>query len=108
MLINERGLYQQVVAALRERRMAIGMTQAELAAASRVRRTSITNIESGRQKAPLHVLYDICVALGIETASVLPQNSAVELRDTSTYRVNSPDSVVPPRTAEFLKQLMDE
>jgi transcriptional regulator with XRE-family HTH domain len=42
------------------------MTQAELAARLGLGRTSVTNLESGRQNLPLSLLPDIANALGIE------------------------------------------
>lgn len=108
MFTDEKVLYQKLGSVIRERRLALGMTQEELATASGVRRTSVTNIESGRQKPPLHVLYDICIALSIEVASVLPSNITVQRSPSTTFSINTKDVQVPPKTAEFLKQLLEE
>lgn len=54
------------------------MTQAELAALVQLERTSITNIEKGTQKVPLHVLYRICEVLGASITAVLPALSEVQ------------------------------
>lgn len=58
------------------------MTQARLAELVGLERTSITNIEKGMQKVPLHVLYRICEALRVSPADMLPPSS--ELAATST------------------------
>jgi transcriptional regulator with XRE-family HTH domain len=108
MPVDEGLLYRAVGARLRERRVALGMTQAELAQASGILRTSITNIEAGRQKAPLHVLYSICSALNVVTAAILPANADVLPLTEVTYSFNSLDADVPPKTAELLKQLLEE
>jgi transcriptional regulator with XRE-family HTH domain len=48
------------------------MTQGRLAAMVGLSRTSITNIERGRQKILLHTLSEIADALGIPLAELLP------------------------------------
>ncbi len=108
MPVDEDLLYRAIGARLRDRRVALGMTQAELAQASGILRTSITNIEAGRQRAPLHVLYSICSALNVETAAILPANADVLQLTEVTYSINSLDADVPPKTAELLKQLLEE
>ena len=76
---NEPGgkLYFSVGAAIRIARTASGMTQAELAAQVHVKRTSIVNIESGRQRLPLALLYDIADALSVQAILLLPRNEDV-------------------------------
>ncbi len=48
------------------------MTQERLAQASGVSRASIANIEQGRHRIQLHVLYDIATALEVEPHDLLP------------------------------------
>jgi transcriptional regulator with XRE-family HTH domain len=69
---NYRHLYGMVGQLIQRARDRVGMTQAKLAAAVSLTRTSITNIERGRQKLFLHTLLDIAAALGTEPASLLP------------------------------------
>lgn len=64
-------VYQQLGARIRELRTAISMTQAELAHATSLTRTSITNIEKGRQPVQVHVLLLIADALGVKTTDLL-------------------------------------
>src|SRR5262252_7262130 len=75
-MIDERRLYQALghkLKALREPEGRRGkLTQAELARQIGLERTSITNIERGNQKVPLHVLYRICEALGVNVTDLLP------------------------------------
>lgn len=49
------------------------LSQAQLAAKLGVSRASVVNIESGRQHAPLHVLWQIAGILGTELSLLIPQ-----------------------------------
>lgn len=59
------------------------LTQEVLAQKATLTRTSIINIEKGRQQILLHTLVDIARALGITPAELLPATGGVEtlLRD---------------------------
>lgn len=65
-------IYTQLGQRIREAREATGLSQKDLAYLITVERTSITNIESGRQHPPLHVIYDIARALTVPIYSLLP------------------------------------
>jgi transcriptional regulator with XRE-family HTH domain len=52
--------------AVRQLRRERGMTQAELATRLSLGRTSITNLEKGRQSPPLSLLPEIAGALGVD------------------------------------------
>lgn len=69
-------LYAHVGACIREWRLKRGLNQGELAARVSLARTSITNIEAGRQKTLLHTFVDIARALGVEPALLLPPPSS--------------------------------
>jgi transcriptional regulator with XRE-family HTH domain len=76
-MIDEGRLYKALGERIRlQREGAAGsrkkLTQAELAQEVGLERTSITNIERGNQKVPLHVLYRICDALQVPVEAVLP------------------------------------
>ena len=49
-----------------------GLTQAELAEAISLSRTSVTNIENGRQKIMVHTLLEIALVLGASVTDLLP------------------------------------
>ncbi|MEW6227545.1 MAG: helix-turn-helix transcriptional regulator [Bacillota bacterium] len=77
---------------IRNERDKRGFTQEALAKAVDLSRTSITNIELGRQRFPLHKLWEIARALGVETRVLLPE------RQLPKRPVLSPDiEVVAPR-----------
>jgi transcriptional regulator with XRE-family HTH domain len=68
-----RELYLLLGRQIRAAREDAGLTQAELAASISLSRTSVTNIERGRQQILLHTLYDIASTLGIDAADLLPE-----------------------------------
>lgn len=65
-------VYTALGAAIRTRREAIGMTQDALAARVGLARTSVTNIERGRQAIMVHQLLRFSDALGIAPVKLLP------------------------------------
>lgn len=85
-LIDESRLYRAVGERLRRLREAKDgphgkLTQAALAREIGLERTSITNIEQGNQKLPLHVLYRICEVLEVHVGDVMPP--VIQIRATS-------------------------
>ena len=72
-MINSEDLYRGVGQRIRKIREERKLTQAELATIVSLTRTSITNIEQGRQKLLLHTLYDIAAALAVEPKDLLPE-----------------------------------
>lgn len=70
--------YEKVGRRIREarKRRKPPLTQEALGKMVSLTRTSITNVEKGRQKFSLHTLADIAAALQVEPASLLPQRSA--------------------------------
>lgn len=65
-------IYTETGRLIRDSRKATGVSQGRLAASVGLSRTSITNIERGRQKILLHTLVDIAKALGVDLHSLLP------------------------------------
>lgn len=65
-------------------------SQEDLALALGLSRTSITNIERGRQPIQLHTLYKIADVLGVEPTVLLPgaSDSAVHGRSDTTLKQN--------------------
>lgn len=54
------------------------LTQEELAGRVKLSRTSIANIEAGRQRVPLHMIYTFAQALGVAPEALLPGADASE------------------------------
>jgi len=66
--------YAKVGARVREARQGARMTQAELASRLQVTRSSVANLEAGRQRIPLHLFALISDALDTEPGKLLPHN----------------------------------
>lgn len=67
--------YKQIGESIRFRR-GKNLSQEALASAVGLTRTSISNIESGRQKMLLHTLVDIADALKVDASQLLPTRPA--------------------------------
>jgi transcriptional regulator with XRE-family HTH domain len=106
--INEKVLYSYIGNRIKQERLRSNMTQGRLADATGMLRTSIANIETGRQKTTLHVLYKLCSVLQIEATTLLPLTAEVVHTDMIEVDVHGRQGEGPPIAAEFLKQLMEE
>lgn len=75
MAIDEDLLYQLVAERLKRARGAAGLSQERLATKLGMSRTSIVNIEAGRQRPPLHVLWEMAEHLGTELRLLIPRRA---------------------------------
>jgi len=66
-------IYRVMGAVLREVREKVGRTQEDVARAVSLTRTSLTNIEKGRQKLLLHTFADIATFLGRNPSELLAE-----------------------------------
>lgn len=109
-MISEMRLYVALGSRIRELREGEDgrkrMTQAELAKQVGLERTSITNIEKGSQKVPLHVLYRLCEVLKVDVLSVLPKLSDVQEMDRTWREVGMGDARLPPLAAQVLEAIV--
>ena len=71
-LMDVADLYKRFGRKIGELRSAARISQFELAGKIGLSRTSVTNIERGRQRVQLHTLYSIATAIGKEPADLLP------------------------------------
>lgn len=63
---------------VRAARESAGLTQQQLATALDLTRSSVANIEAGRQKALLHMTAAVAAATGVPPADLLPDPTAVQ------------------------------
>jgi transcriptional regulator with XRE-family HTH domain len=77
--VEQWSLEQEFGALLRTFRTRAGMSQEDLASASALSRTSIVNIENGRQGVSIQTLYRLADALECEPAELLPGRQRPEI-----------------------------
>jgi transcriptional regulator with XRE-family HTH domain len=105
---DEHQLYRLIGSRLRDQRVAQGLSQAQLAEKIGMLRTSITNIEAGRQRVPIHVLYHICEVLSISVYAVLPAEEESPGTATIPVTVGDTTAEVSPMIAAFVLGVLDE
>lgn len=101
-------LYQQIGKAIHDLRQAKKpkLTQAALAEILGVTRTSITNIEKGEQRIPLHLLYTLCANLSVQISDVIPVvEDIVGQSPNTTSRLPDQSTKMPPKTAALIRNL---
>jgi transcriptional regulator with XRE-family HTH domain len=70
--VDEAELYSRFGQLVRQHRERLGLNQAEIGEAIGLTRASIANIETGRQRIPLHHLYSLARALKVDVHALLP------------------------------------
>lgn len=73
--LDTNALYCLIGEKIRKARERVGMSQGALARHLGMSRTSIVNIEAGRQRLPLHILWRISHVVGTEAGMLLPQHA---------------------------------
>ena len=94
-------LYKELGHLLYKQRRKAGLSQEALAKRVNMSRTSITNIERGRQTISLHLLYAFADALGVEPDILLPDRKTL-LGEAEPVTVDL--STLPPDVAEFVRR----
>jgi DNA-binding XRE family transcriptional regulator len=81
------------------------MSQDDLAQLLALKRTSITNIESGNQKPTIDTLYRLCAHFKLEIRDILPTLAEVQNVDERSVTVGGQSLDVGARTASVLAGL---
>jgi len=99
-MTDKETFYKALGSKIREQREVVGLTQAQLANAVGLSRTSVTNIELGRQRLMLDQFESICAAVGKTAGDVLgsAQTPVVETR-------NAHDLGTLPSVQNFVREL---
>lgn len=71
-------LYGEIGARIRSARKQRGWSQVDLADAVGLTRSSIANIEAGRQRAPAHIVVLIAHTLDVSVEALLPSGSELD------------------------------
>lgn len=101
---SEDRLYELIGRRVRERRERFEKTQDELAKQIHLTRTSVTNIERGRQKVPLHHLLRIANALDADLRDLIPDRAELDSRRMVPVTIDGEELQVPPEAASFIKR----
>jgi len=80
-MIDRDEFYIELGAKLRAKREATGLTQADVAEVAGISRTSLTNMEGGRQRILVDQLVLLCGKLGASPAEVIPVETPRPKRD---------------------------
>lgn len=75
-------LYQLIGANIKKHRLTTGLSQTGLASRINLSRTSIVNIEQGRQHASVHLLWQIAESLQVKIHDLIPDK--VDTKATQT------------------------
>lgn len=98
--VDERHLFQELGRAIQRARKRTGMTQEGLASAIGVSRTTVVNLEAGRQHPPLITLYKVAAKLTAELGDLLPAVPEV----TELQEVQTEHGPLPPKVAAVLQE----
>lgn len=98
--------YQAVGALIRQARERQGLTQTELAEAVGLGRTSLTNIELGRQRFLLHKLWEIARVLKIDITLLLPRLSSSAPEVLSPEEIKAPPDLSQDKLEELIGRVL--
>jgi transcriptional regulator with XRE-family HTH domain len=98
-MVDRQTFYIELGRCIREARLKNNLTQEALAALVSLTRTSVTNIEKGRQQVLVHTLLDIATALGVPPDVLLPKTKPSPLDEILKDR--------SPQEREWVKAIID-
>jgi transcriptional regulator with XRE-family HTH domain len=95
-LLNRELLFREFGILLAGERRRKHLSQAQFAARVALSRTSVTNIERGRQSVQLHQLYVFASVLQIDVMKLLPKESIID---------EAPTAIVNDKRARYLEAM---
>lgn len=110
-MIDEKALYKHIGDKLKDARLTYKprMSQEKLAERLGMNRSSITNIELGIQKPPIHLIYNMCELFGLSIEDVLPTVKDVVVREKYSEKeiieFGEKSHEVTPGIAKIIKKL---
>ncbi len=96
-------VYQVIGARIRARRTDLGLTQTELGQHVGLTRSSIANIEAGRQRAMIHTIMQLANQLDLEPAQLFPE---VEHDNRMQNRLTERLEGQPESTYDFVRSVV--
>lgn len=110
-MINEEKIYEVIrrnIKSLREKhpKTEEKITQLKLADAIGIERSTLTNIELGNQRPPVHVIYRLCDYFGIALDELMPKLADVQDAPQTTRVGVGPDQYeLPSKTHAAIDRL---
>lgn len=96
--------YAELGSRIRKARLTLNLTQEQLADLLSLNRTSITNIEKGKQKMLIHTLVDLAGKLKVSVDDLLPKKTRAA--KVLTNNLLSEDS--SPQERQFLEMVLNQ
>ena len=84
-------LYKKIGVTIRERRRQLGLTQEDLSSQLGISRASLANVETGRQRVLVHLIYDLAEKLDTNVETLLPaaeENKELKILDDLRFSEN--------------------
>jgi transcriptional regulator with XRE-family HTH domain len=100
-------LYREFGRLLRQRRKSAHLTQDDVADRVGLARTSITNIEQGRQHVSLHMLYELADAVGAHAHELLPKK-AILLKKNPSLEKNLGKVPLEEEQKDWIRRLVSK
>jgi transcriptional regulator with XRE-family HTH domain len=103
-------LYRDIGLKVRDCRQKKGLNQEVFAQILCYSRASIVNIEKGRQRLSIHLLYEICKAINLKLTDLLPEIPNIDEELNTKWKRKIEDSAEDhifrdPKLANFLKEI---
>jgi len=106
-MVNEDYIYSEIGKRIREAREKKGLTQQELGDLVDLTRTSITNIERGKQKIQIDGLYRFAYSLGVSAFDFLP-NEGFPSDDIVLPGDEEKFKDIEPEALSFAKRVLEK
>ncbi len=104
-MTEQQAFYTELGHRIREAREKSHLTQETLAKMVSLTRTSVTNIEKGRQQLLVHTLVEISKALQVSPESLLPQTQSIGVKALDELDELLKDH--SPQEKEWIKATVD-
>lgn len=107
-VVKEKELNAQIGLRIKELREASTekLTQTQLGKYVGLERSSISNIENGKQGVPLHVLIAICASLGVDLFRVIPEmNTVIENAQIKEVIYGDTIHMISPKAEQALAKI---
>ncbi|PZO43885.1 MAG: hypothetical protein DCF19_04455 [Pseudanabaena frigida] len=100
-MTENQAFYKELGSQIKKARNKALLTQESLAEKVSLTRTTVTNIEKGRQQLLVHTLVDIAKALNVSIELLLPVQQSTSIDDVINKKVDS------LQTQEFIRKIYD-